>query len=75
MKEEVSNKFQTLVVYKINPNEKDINGEVDFSRSSDGRIFASCRYFIQDHAIIVENEKEKIEGIFSLHHYFLLEQD
>ncbi len=72
MKQAITNKFQSLTIYKINPNEQEQLGEVTFDRNVDGRIFYNCKFFIIDHTVIIENKDEKVEGVFSLHHYYFL---
>ncbi len=71
MKEEITNDFQRIVIYKINPNEQEFNGDVDFGRNVNGRILYG-RFFIVDHSLVVENENGEIEGVFSLNHYYFL---
>lgn len=72
MTSELSKQLQTITVYKINPNKQERNGDVILDRNVDGRIFHYTKISIKDHAIILENEKEEIEGVFSLHHYYFL---
>ncbi len=72
MKYVISDKLQTLTVYKINPNEQEQGGEVTFDRNVDGRVFYNCKFYVLDHAIIIENSEGTVDGVFSLHHYYLL---
>ena len=60
-----------LPVYKINPNKQELDGEVMLDKNVDGRIFYNCVFYISDHTIVIENNNE-IEGVFSLHHFYLL---
>jgi hypothetical protein len=64
--------FQSITVYKINPNDQELNGEVTFDRNVDGRVFNNIKLRLVDHAITIENGSGEIEGVFSLHHYYFL---
>ena len=68
---EITEDAQRFVVYKINPNELEINGEVNFDRNSDGRILYG-NAFIVDHSLVVKNEDGIVQGVFSLNHYYFL---
>ncbi len=71
MKHKITVATQSLTIYKINATEQDLNGEVDFNRSVDGRNLTG-NFYICDHTLIVENEKNIVTGIFSLHHFYFL---
>ena len=62
---------QRWVVYRLNPNEQERNGEVSIDRKVDGRIFV-CTLKIHDHTAILRDEKGEIQGVFSLHHFYLI---
>lgn len=68
---EITEDAQRFVVYKINPNEQEINGEVNFDRNSDGRILYGNAYIV-DHSLVVKNEEGIVQGVFSLNHYYFL---
>jgi hypothetical protein len=68
---EITEDAQRFVVYKINPNEQEINGEVNFDRNSDGRILYGNAYIV-DHSQVVKNEDGIVQGVFSLNHYYFL---
>lgn len=71
MKEKITNEAQRFVVYKINSNEQEINDEVNFTRNVDGRnLYGNA--FIINHCLVIENENGKVEGVFSLNHYYFL---
>lgn len=72
MKDKISGKIQSIVIYKINPNEQELNGEVDMDINVHGRILTG-NYFICDQTLIVENEQKKVTGVFSLNHYYFIE--
>lgn len=72
MREKITEKIQSIVVYKINPNEQELNGEVDLENNVHGRILTG-NYFICDQTLIVEDEQKKVRGVFSLNHYYFLE--
>lgn len=74
MKQKISEKFQQIVVYKINPNQQELNGEVYLDRNVDGRIL-SGNFYICDNTLIVEDNNNKVTGVFSLNHYYFLESD
>lgn len=63
---------QRFVVYRLNPNEQERNGEVSIDRKVDGRIFAPCTLKIHEHTAILRDEKNEIIGVFSLHHFYLI---
>ena len=71
MKEQITDDAQRLVVYKINPNEQEINGEVNFDRNVDGRTLYG-EAFIVDHSLVIKNDDGEVEGVFSLNHYYFL---
>lgn len=62
---------QRFVVYRLNPNEQERNREVSFDRNVDGRIFVSTLK-IHDHTAILRDERGVIQGVFSLHHFYLI---
>ena len=63
---------QKFIVYKLNPNQQELNGEVSFDRNVDGRIFSPCILEIQDHTAILKDEDGEVKGVFSLHHFYLI---
>lgn len=63
---------QRFIVYRLNPNQQEINGDVSFDRNVDGRIFSNCSLLVQDHAAILKDESGEIKGVFSLHHFYLI---
>lgn len=63
---QISDKTQSLVVRKIYPKEN----ELSFDREMDGRIIVG-RVSIINNCLVVEDEG-KIEGVFSLDHYYFL---
>jgi hypothetical protein len=67
------NVIKSIILYKINPNEQELNGEVTFDRNVDGRIFSNCSLTIaNDTAIIKDKENNFVIGVFSLHHFYFL---
>lgn len=62
---------QKFVVYRLNPNEQELNGEASFERNVDGRIFYGV-LDLKDHAAILKDENGEIKGVFSLHHFYLI---
>lgn len=63
---------QKFIVYKLKPNEQEQNGEVAFDRNIDGRIFTDCLLEIKDHTAILKDENGEIKGVFSMHHFYLI---
>ncbi|RDC57140.1 hypothetical protein DU508_08090 [Pedobacter chinensis] len=63
---------QKFIVYRLNPNQQELDGEVSFDRNIDGRVFSECILEIQDHTAILKNENGEIKGVFSLHHFYLI---
>lgn len=63
---------QKFIIYRLNPNQQELDGEVSFDRNVDGRIFSSCTLEIKDHTAILKNEDSEIKGVFSLHHFYLI---
>lgn len=64
----------SIVVYKINPNQQEIDHEVEFDRNANGRIFRGCKLeIVNDILVIKDDPKDEIRGIFSLNHYYVLE--
>ena len=73
MKSEIGTSLQTIVIYKINPNKQEREGDVTFDRNVDGRIFRNCKIFIVIDSMVIESIEGIVEGVFSLQHYYLLE--
>ncbi|HEX4372673.1 MAG TPA: hypothetical protein VHZ50_05140 [Puia sp.] len=71
MKQKITETTQGIVIYKINPNERELNREVDFDQNVHGRILTGS-FFICDQTLIVEDDNQKVTGIFSLHHFYFL---
>lgn len=66
--------IKSIVIYKINPNEQELNGEVDLRKNVDGRIFSHCLLTIEnDTAILKNKDTDNVIGVFSLHHFYFLE--
>jgi hypothetical protein len=63
---------QTYISYRLNPNEQELNGEVNFDRNVDGRIFSSCTLEIKDHTAILIDEGGTTRAVLSLHHFYLI---
>ncbi|WP_291123611.1 hypothetical protein [Flavobacterium sp. UBA6046] len=63
--------YQKFVCRRLNPNQQELNGEVNFDRNIDGRIFSSCILEIKDHTAILTDDKDEIIAVLSLHHFFL----
>lgn len=63
---------QKFIVYRLNPNQHELDGEVSFDRNVDGRIFSNCILEIIEHSAILKNEDGEIKGVFSLHHFYLI---
>jgi hypothetical protein len=62
-----------FVIYKIDPNEMELSGEVDFDRNSHGRLFLHSTVEIKDNVIIFRDaDKQLITGIFSTEKYYVL---
>lgn len=66
------NEPQKFIIYRLNPNQQELDSEVNFDRNVDGRIFSSYVLEIQDHTAILKNEDREIKGVFSLHHFYLI---
>ena len=64
--------FQTFICYRLSPNEQELNGEVNFDRNVNGRIFSGCTLEIKDHIAILTDEKNVIRAVLSLHHFYLI---
>lgn len=65
-----------FVLYKIEPNEMEISGEVNLDRNSHGRLFLNCIVELSGNSIIFRSlERQSIEGIFSLEKYYVLKYD
>ena len=63
---------QKFIVYRLNPNQQQLAEEVSFDRNVDGRIFSSCILEIEEHTAILKNEDGEVKGVFSLHHFYLI---
>ncbi len=67
------NIIDRIVIYKINPNEQELNGDVILDRNVDGRIFTNCRLtIINEIAVLKNNNSNIVVGVFSLNHYYFL---
>ena len=65
--------IQSIVIYKINPNEQELNGEVDLRKNVDGRIFSHCLLtIVNDTAILKDSDSKNVISVFSLHHFYFL---
>lgn len=51
------NIINRIVLYKINPNEQELNGEVTFDKNVDGRIFSNCLLTIANDTVIIKDQK------------------
>ena len=66
--------IKSIVIYKIDPNEQELNKEVDLRKNLDGRIFSHCLLTIEKDTAILKNEDtNNVIGVFSLHHFYFLE--
>ena len=66
--------IKSIVIYKINPNEQELNLEVDLRKNVDGRIFNHCLItIVNDTAILKDKDTNYVIGVFSLHHFYFLE--
>lgn len=74
MKQKISEKLQSIIIYKINPNGEELNGEVDTERNVHGRILTG-NFFVCDQILIVEDNNNKVTGIFSLNNFYFIESD
>jgi hypothetical protein len=55
-----------FVIYKIDPNEIELSGEVQHTKNSHGRLFLNSTIEIRDNTIIFRHaDKQFIMGIFS----------
>ena len=71
--ENKKNIIKSITVYKITPNEQELNGEVFFDRNVNGRIFNNCSLTIaNDTAILKDIETDIVVGVFSLHYFYFL---
>lgn len=71
MKQKITTESQGIVIYKINPNEQELNRDVDFDRNVHGRILTG-NFFICNNALIVEDDSNRVTGVFSLEHYYFI---
>lgn len=68
--------IKSITVFKINPNEQELNKDVPSDRNVDGRIFMSCLVTINDGvAIIKDKDSNEVIGIFSLNQFYLIQTD
>lgn len=68
--------IKSITVFKINPNEQELNKDVPFDRNVDGRIFMSCLVTINDGVAIIKNKtNNEVLGVFSLNQFYLLNTD
>jgi hypothetical protein len=65
-------KLQTYFCYRLNPNQQELDKEVDFERNVDGRIFSDCALRIVDHTAILTDGFGKVRAVLSLHHFYLI---
>lgn len=64
----------SITVFKINPNEQELNKEVPSDRNVDGRIFMSCLVTINDGIAIIKNKtSNEVIGVFSLNQFYLIQ--
>ncbi|MFP5042912.1 hypothetical protein [Parasediminibacterium sp. JCM 36343] len=71
--ENQENIIKSIIVYKINPNEQELNGEVLPDRNVNGRSFGRCSLTIaNDTAILKDIKTDIVVGVFSLHHFYFL---
>ena len=54
MKEKITKEEQRITVYKINPNEREIEEAVNFDRNVDGRNLYGNLYIINNN-LVIEN--------------------
>jgi hypothetical protein len=67
--------LHNLVLYKINPNQQELDGDVSFDKNVDGRIFNGCKFEVLNDTVMILDEKNQLQGIFSLHHFYLLHKN
>lgn len=63
---------QTFISYRLNPNQQELDGNVNFDKNVDGRIFSNCTLEIKDHTAILTDEDGVIRVVLSLHHFYLI---
>ncbi len=71
MKYQISSESQGIIIYKINPNQQELNGEVDYDRNVHGRTLVG-NLSIVNNILIIENNYQEVVGVFSLDHYYFL---
>lgn len=65
-------KYQSFVCYRLNPNQKELDGDVSFDRNIDGRIFSDCILEVKNDTAILTNSDGIIEAVINLQHCYLL---
>ena len=65
---------KNYVVYKVDPSDYDLSGDINFSKNSHGRFFMNCELMVSEGTVIFKNADDlSIKGVFSLNKYFVLE--
>jgi len=64
--------YQNFTCYRLNPNQQELDKEVDLERNVDGRSFSSCKLEITDHTAVLTDEDGVIRVVLSLHHFYLI---
>lgn len=62
---------QKFIVYRLNPNQQELDGDVSFDQNVHGRIIHGFLE-IQDHTAILKSERGEIKAVLSLHHFYLI---
>ena len=65
-------KYQSFVCYRLNPNEQELNGEVNFNRNIDGRIFSDCILKVENDTAILSDSHGIIQAVVHLQHCYLI---
>ena len=59
-----------IVIYKLNPSERELNGEVDFDSNVNGRILYGIFYLHNNNLIVID--EDEVKGIFNLDYFYFL---
>lgn len=66
----------SFVIYKIEPTQRELDGEVSGNENSHGRLFLNTSLEIVDNTIIFKDYKDNsIQGVFPAEKYFVLRYD
>ncbi len=65
-----------FVIYKIEPNQMDLDGKVNLDKNSHGRIFLHSTIEVKYNTIIFrDTDDQTIQGIFPSLKYYILQYD